>query len=90
MGEETTPSAVFFESPGNVVVGRAAKNEALVAPGLVAQLVKRDMGTSTEYSFHGERQSPETVSALILRELARSAEEQTGHQLLDVVITMPA
>lgn len=90
MGEDTTPSAVFFESLGNVVVGRAAKNEALVAPGLVAQMVKRDMGTSTEYNFHGERQTPETVSALILRELARCAQEQTGRQFTDVVITMPA
>ena len=24
IGEDTTPSAVFFESPGNAVVGRAA------------------------------------------------------------------
>ena len=90
IGEDTTPSAVFFESPGNAVVGRAAKNEALVAPELVAQLVKRDMGTSTRYSFHGERHTPETVSALILRELARAAEEQTGGKFRDVVITVPA
>jgi molecular chaperone DnaK (HSP70) len=90
IGEDTTPSAVFFESPGSVVVGRAAKNEALAAPELVAQMVKRDMGTSAEYTFHGERHSPETVSALILRELARSAQEQTGSQFRDVVITMPA
>jgi molecular chaperone DnaK len=90
IGEDTTPSAVFFESLGNAVVGRAAKNEALVAPELVAQLVKRDMGTSTRYSFHGERHTPETVSALILRELARAAEEQTGGKFRDVVITVPA
>ncbi|MGH3155914.1 MAG: Hsp70 family protein, partial [Streptosporangiaceae bacterium] len=32
IGEDTTPSAVFFESPASVVIGRAAKNEALVAP----------------------------------------------------------
>ena len=90
IGEDTTPSAVFFESPGNVVVGRAAKNEALVAPELVAQLVKRDMGTGAEYKFYGERHTPETVSALILRELARSAQEQAGRQFGDVVIGVPA
>ena len=90
MGEETTPSAVFFESPGSAVVGRAAKNQALVEPELVAQMVKRDMGTSAEYMFHGERHSPETVSALILRELVRCAQEQTGSQFRDAVITMPA
>jgi molecular chaperone DnaK len=90
MGEETTPSVVYFESPRNVVVGRAAKNAALLAPDLVARLVKRDMGKKTEYTFHGERHTPETVSALILRELARAAQEHTGEAVHDVVITVPA
>ena len=90
IGEETTPSAVYFESPRNVVVGRAAKNSALLDPDLVAQLVKRDMGKDVVLSFHGERHSPETVSALILRELARAAQEQTGEEVRDVVITVPA
>jgi molecular chaperone DnaK len=90
LGEDTTPSAVFFESRRNVVVGRAAREEALLNPGLVAQLVKRDMGTGAAYEFHGERHTPETVSALILRELARLATEQTGKEVRDVVITVPA
>jgi molecular chaperone DnaK len=90
LGEDTTPSAVFFESGQNVVVGRAAREEALIAPHLVAQLVKRDMGTNAAYDFHGERHTPETVSALILRELARLAAEQTGQEVRDVVITVPA
>ena len=90
IGEDTTPSAVYFESRQNVVVGRAAKNEALLAPDLVAQLVKRDMGTTAEYTFHGERHTPETVSALILRELARAASEHVGEAVHDVVITVPA
>ncbi|MBV9451915.1 MAG: Hsp70 family protein [Streptosporangiaceae bacterium] len=90
IGEDTTPSAVYFESRQNAIVGRAAKNEALLAPDLVAQLVKRDMGTKAEYMFHGERHTPETVSALILRELARTAAEHTGENVHDVVITVPA
>jgi molecular chaperone DnaK len=90
LGEDTTPSVVCFESPHHAVVGRAAKNEALIAPELVAQHVKRDMGSSAQYTFHGERHTPETVSALILRELARAAEENTGQVVKDVVITVPA
>jgi molecular chaperone DnaK len=90
LGEDTTPSAVFFESGQNVVVGRAAREEALIAPHLVAQLVKRDMGTNAAYEFHGERHTPETVSALILRELARLAAQQTSQEVRDVVITVPA
>jgi molecular chaperone DnaK len=90
LGEDTTASAVFFESRQNVVVGRAAREEALLTPDLVAQLVKRDMGTDAAYEFHGERHTPETVSALILRELARLAAGQSGMEVRDVVITVPA
>jgi molecular chaperone DnaK len=90
IGEDTTPSVVYFESVGSAVVGRAAKNMALMTPDLVAQLVKRDMGTDVSYTFHGQRNTPETVSALILRELAQTAREHTGEEVKDVVITVPA
>jgi molecular chaperone DnaK (HSP70) len=90
LGEDTTPSAVFFESPRHAVVGRAARDEALITPDLVAQLVKRDMGTAASYMFHGVRHTPETVSALILRELARVAAAQSGHPVRQVLITVPA
>lgn len=90
LGEDTTPSAVYFESPRNVLVGRAAKDCARLYPDLVAQLVKRDMGTDVAYTYGGERHTPETISALILRELARSAAGPAGDQPTDVVITVPA
>jgi molecular chaperone DnaK len=90
LGEDTTPSVVHFESAQNVVVGRAARNAALLEPDQVAQLVKRDMGQATKYTFLGEQHTPETVSAFILRELARSAEEHTDQTVRDVVITVPA
>ncbi|MGP4020989.1 Hsp70 family protein [Saccharopolyspora sp. 5N708] len=91
VGEDTTPSVVYFERPGVALVGTAAKNSALLAPHLVAQLVKRDMGRkNAEYTYHGHRYTPEKISALILRELARAAEENTGHTVRDVVITVPA
>jgi molecular chaperone DnaK (HSP70) len=90
VGEDTTPSVVFFESAGNVVVGRQAKDSAVLAPQLVVELVKRQMGQDAHYTFHGQGHTPESVSALILRELARAAQEQTGEEVRDVVITVPA
>jgi molecular chaperone DnaK len=89
-GEDTTPSVVYFESPDNVVVGRQAKDSAVLFPDLVAELVKRQMGQDVHYAFHGQEHTPESISALILRELARAAEEQTGEPVKDVVITVPA
>ena len=90
IGDETTPSVVYFESPENVVVGKAAKDTALLAPELVVELVKRRMGEEFRYSFHGQDHTPESVSALILRELARAAGAATGEEVRDVVITVPA
>src|SRR5579863_1657670 len=89
-GDDTTPSVVFFESPGHVVVGQQAKNSALLAPDLVRELVKRDMGQDVHYEYHGQDYTPESVSALILRALASAAQEQTGQPVEDVVITVPA
>jgi molecular chaperone DnaK len=90
LGEDTIPSVVYFESPDGVVVGRAARDEALLHPNLVASLIKRQMGRAVELSFHGQRYTPESISALILKELARSAELETGQPVRDVVITHPA
>ena len=90
VGEDTTPSVVYFESPENVVVGRQAKDSAVLAPDLVAEMVKRQMGQDVHYTFHGQVHTPESISALILRELARAAQEQTGEEVRDVVITVPA
>ena len=90
VGEDTTPSVVYFESPGHVVVGTQAKDSALLAPHLVAELIKRQMGEDVHYSFHGQDHTPESISALILRELARAAQDQTGEQVRDVVVTVPA
>jgi molecular chaperone DnaK len=89
-GEDTTPSVVWFESPDNVVVGRQAKDSAMLFPDLVAQLVKREMGQEAHYRYHGQDHTPESLSALILRELARAAGEQAGETVEDVVITVPA
>ena len=56
---------MYFESPRHAVVGRTARNAALIAPELVAQHVKRDMGQGVEYTFHGKPHTPEMVSAVI-------------------------
>ena len=91
VGEDTTPSVVYFESADQVVVGRAAKDSAILAPNLIAQLVKRDMGSDdVHWTYHGQRHTPESVSGIILRELAHAAGEASGELVHDVVITVPA
>jgi molecular chaperone DnaK len=89
-GDDTTPSVVYFESPETVVVGRQAKDSAVLFPGQIAELVKREMGREEHYTFFGQDHTPESISALILRELARAAQASTGEKVEDVVITVPA
>lgn len=89
-GDDTTPSVVYFESPENVVVGKEAKAVAKIQPDLVVSLIKRQMGKSFEITVHGQTHTPESISALILRELADAAAENVGEPVHDVVITVPA
>jgi molecular chaperone DnaK len=90
VGEETTPSVVYFEDASSTVVGKFAKNVSKLEPDLVVSLIKREMGTDWNREFHGQAHTPETVSALILRELANYAGQETEETVKDVVITVPA
>ena len=90
-GYDTTPSVVYFENEGNVVVGNSAKEAAGQYPDQVVSLIKREMG-DREYrrTFFGVEHTPPSISALILNALADEAEVDTGRTVTDVVITVPA
>ena len=89
-GNPTTPSVVFFEGDSNIVVGAEAKRAALSDPDNVCELIKREMGTEYKVDFAGQTYTPESMSALILKELVNSANAETGETVGDVVITVPA
>ena len=79
----------FSNHQNSVVIGRHAKESAVLFPNQIAELVKREMGQDVHYSFFGRDYTPESISALILRVLARAAEVSTGEAVHDVVITVP-
>ncbi|MDA3646421.1 Hsp70 family protein [Saccharopolyspora indica] len=87
---ETTPSVVFFENESNVVVGSVAKNSAIIDPDRVVSLIKRQMGGDAEFEFDGSTYTPESISALILKQLAQDAAAHTGGEVTRAVITVPA
>jgi molecular chaperone DnaK (HSP70) len=89
--ELVTPSVVYFESPGNVIVGRIAKEAARVHPDDVVELIKRSMGDSNyRRIIHGHEYRPEEISAIILRRLRDDAQKQLNQPVTDAVITVPA
>jgi molecular chaperone DnaK len=87
VNEETTPSAVYFESNSRVVVGDEAKRMVAVDPDNGAILIKRHMGTEFPLNIRGQSHTPESISALILRQLVAAA-QVTGEP--QAVITVPA
>ncbi|HEX5403895.1 MAG TPA: Hsp70 family protein [Pseudonocardiaceae bacterium] len=89
-GLDTTPSVVFFENESNVVVGSVAKNSAVSYPDRVVSLIKREMGTAAEFDYDGVRHTPESISALILKQLTQDAATHTHGEVTRAVITVPA
>ncbi|MTK04213.1 Hsp70 family protein [Micromonospora sp. CP22] len=89
--DEITPSVVYFEQDtGEVVVGKAAKNVSRLYPSRVVERVKRSMGKEAQWEFDGTPYTPESISALILKQLAQDAEYYTQRPVSKVVITVPA
>lgn len=96
-GEYTTPSVVYFEDDGNVVVGKHAKNEMGRNPDRVIQHIKRKMGVQDfSIDIDGRPYYPPQISSLILELVVSDARESLGLDvpedgpLADVVITVPA
>lgn len=88
-GDLLTPSVVLF-AQSEVVVGKDARNAAMIDPALVAEWVKRDMG-SPFYSrpIQGRYLPPEVIQACILRKLRGKIDAELGPDAR-CVITVPA
>jgi molecular chaperone DnaK len=89
-GDTTTPSVVYFENESNFVVGKEAKNGILLHPDTTVALIKRHMGESFTLDFFGSTFTPESISAVILKDLVDAARDETGIDTNRVVITVPA
>jgi len=88
-GDRTTPSVVLLKD-GERVVGKVAKNQAVVNPDHTIRSVKRIMGTNEKVTVDGKDYSPQEVSAMILQKLKSDAEAYLGRKVTDAVITVPA
>lgn len=89
-GARTTPSVVFFDEE-NRVVGQEAKNNAVLFPDQVVEMVKRQLGQPHWLFFYeGTEYTAEEISSYILRKVVGDAEMALGVSISDVVITCPA
>lgn len=89
-GGQTTPSVVAFTKKGERLVGAAARRQAVTNPDRTISSVKRHMGTDWAVRIDGKSYNAQTISAMILMQLKKDAEEFLGEPVTDAVITVPA
>ena len=87
-GNRTTPSVVSFKN-GEIIVGDAAKRQAVTNPDTVIS-IKSKMGTSEKVSANGKEYTPQEISAMILQKMKKTAEDFLGQPVTSAVITVPA
>lgn len=89
-GNQTTPSVVAFTKNGERLVGESARRQAVTNADRTISSIKRHMGTDWSIRIDGKEYKPQTISAMILMQLKKDAEEFTGEKITEAVITVPA
>lgn len=90
LGETVTPSVVYYSSDGHVVVGREAKEMALLDPDNAFLEVKRLFGQDRVLNARGKDVAPPDVASEIIKYLINCAQAHTGETVDSAVITVPA
>jgi molecular chaperone DnaK len=87
-GMRTTPSVVAFKD-GEIQVGEVAKRQMITNPDTIAS-IKRKMGTKETVQANNKTYTPQEISAMVLQNLKKTAEDYLGHKVTEAVITVPA
>lgn len=88
-GGRTTPSIVSFRND-EILVGEVAKRQMLTNPNTVLS-IKRHMGEKNfVVNIKDKKYTPQEISAMILRNLKKQAEDYLGAEVKNAIITVPA
>ena len=89
-GDPILPSFVGLADDGKLLVGKAARNQWIVAPERTVKSIKRKMGQDVKIQLGDQQYRPQEISAMILRALKDRATAQLGVEVKKAVITVPA
>ena len=77
-GDPILPSVVGLDPQGQLLVGKAARNQYVLAPERTIRSIKRKMGQEVTVDLGGKAYSPQEISAIILRTLKNRARRRSA------------
>ena len=89
-GDPILPSFVGLSDDGRLLVGKAARNQWVLAPERTIKSIKRKMGQDVKVQLGDQEYRPQEISAMILRTLRDRAAAACGAAVSKAVITVPA
>jgi molecular chaperone DnaK len=89
-GDPILPSFVGLSEDGRLLVGKAARNQWVLAPDRTIKSIKRKMGQDVKVKLGDQEYRPQEISAMILRTLRDRASRELGTPVTRAVITVPA
>jgi len=89
-GERLTPSIVAFGKEGELLVGSAAKNQAILNYERTVSSVKRKLSGDFRLNIDGQEYTAVQLAAIIIGKLKECAEEFLDEPVRQAIITVPA
>ncbi len=89
-GRRLTPSAVYFKSPKEAIVGESAISASGINPENLILNIKRKMGTQYRANILKREFTPSEISSLILKKIKNYSEHYLNNSVEKAIITVPA
>src|SRR5260370_2658321 len=88
-GDPILPSFVGLSEDGKLLVGKAARNQWVVAPERTVKSIKRKMGQDVKIPLGDQEYRPQEISAMIFRALKDPPSAQLAIPVKKPVSTVP-
>src|SRR3954469_1467249 len=88
-GDPILPSFVGLSEDGRLLVGKAARNQWVLAPERTVKSIKRKMGQDVKVRLGDQEFRPQEISAMILRALGARPPARLVREVRKAVITVP-
>src|ERR1700704_6856554 len=80
-GDPILPSFVGLSEDGRLLVGKAARNQWILAPERTIKSIKRKMGQDVKVKLGDQEYRPQEISAMILKALKDRASQALGTEV---------